>query len=413
MKRDPGDGNGRGDGERVAAGRERAMKLVRVAPPAAERLHPWVERMRGVRAVVWGDFVLDEYWRCLTRRVSREAPVLVLDWQSRSAQGGGAANAALNLASLGARVSVVGWIGADEAGAELRRLLERSGVDTAGLLEHARASTVVKIRIVAGSVHTALQQVVRVDRGAAFPLDARDRAALVRALESAGRDAQAVLLSDYGYDSVTPALAQDGVRSWRARGVTVALDARYRLASYRGVTLATPNESEAAAAAGIEAGDERDLARVAARLMRVVRPQHLIVTRGRDGLTLWERESGASLEAHGGEEAVDVTGAGDAVVATASLALAAGAPALDAAALANVAGSVAVSRRGAVAVSADELRGALGAGSARKPARVERGGGGERGERGAAPTASDPAARARRAKLRPRARRAPAGGGAA
>src|SRR5437870_999848 len=136
----------------------------------------------------------------------------------------------------------------------------------AGLLEHARASTVVKIRIVAGSVHTALQQVVRVDRGAAFPLDARDRAALVRALESAGRDAQAVILSDYGYDSVTPALAEDGVRSWRARGVTVALDARYRLASYRGVTLATPNESEAAAAAGIEAGDERDLARVAARL---------------------------------------------------------------------------------------------------------------------------------------------------
>ena len=81
MKRDPGDGNGRGDGERVAAGRERAIKLVRVAPPAAERLHPWVERMRGVRAVVWGDFVLDEYWRCLTRRVSREAPVLVLDWR--------------------------------------------------------------------------------------------------------------------------------------------------------------------------------------------------------------------------------------------------------------------------------------------------------------------------------------------
>jgi sugar/nucleoside kinase (ribokinase family) len=109
-------------------------------------------------------------------------------------------------------------------------------------------------------------------------------------------------------------------------------------APYRGVTLATPNESEAAAAAGLEAESERDLERIAARIVRAVRPQHLIVTRGRDGLTLWSGRAGASLAAHGGAEAVDVTGRGDAVVATATLALAAGAPALEAAALANVAG---------------------------------------------------------------------------
>jgi rfaE bifunctional protein kinase chain/domain len=336
------------------------MRLAQAEAPRAAQLLRWVDGMRGLHALVWGDFVLDEYWRCLTRRVSREAPVLVLDWQSRSVQGGGAANAALNLAALGARVSVVGWTGADAAGGELRQLLERSGVDTAGLLESPRASTVVKIRVVAGSVHTALQQVVRVDRGAAFPGDARARAALAKALARAARDARAVILSDYGYDSVTPALARGSVGPWRARGVTVALDARYRLASYRGVTLATPNESEAAAAAGLEAGSERDLEQIAARLMRAVRPQHLMITRGRDGLTLWGAEGGASLDAFGGEEAVDVTGAGDAVVATATLALAAGAPPLEAAALANVAGSVAVSKRGAVAVGSEDLRKALG-----------------------------------------------------
>jgi rfaE bifunctional protein kinase chain/domain len=345
------------------------MKLAKVDAPRAGQLLRWVDGMRGLRALVWGDFVLDEYWRCLTRRVSREAPVLVLDWQSRSVQGGGAANAALNLAALGATVSVVGWTGADEAGAELRRLLERSGVDTAGLLENAKVSTVVKIRVVAGSVHTALQQVVRVDRGAPFPGDARSRAALAKALAGASRDARAVILSDYGYDSVTPALAKGSVGPWRASGVTVALDARYRLAGYHGVTLATPNESEAAAAAGLEAGSERDLEAIAARLMRAVSPQHLMITRGRDGLTLWGREGGASLEAYGGEEAVDVTGAGDAVVATATLALAAGASPLEAAALANVAGSVAVSKRGAVAVSTDDLRKALGTGGGtRSPA---------------------------------------------
>jgi bifunctional ADP-heptose synthase (sugar kinase/adenylyltransferase) len=159
---------------------------------------------------------------------------------------------------------------------------------------------------------------------------------------------------------VTPALVRAAFGRRRSRRVIVGLDARYRLAEYRGVTLATPNESEAAHAAGREIRDERELAWAAARLRRTLRATHLIITRGRDGLTLWNRRA-VSLEAWGGEEAVDVTGAGDAVVATATLALAVGAPALEAAALANVAGSVAVSRRGAVAVSLRDLLAALGA----------------------------------------------------
>ncbi|HEY2955692.1 MAG TPA: PfkB family carbohydrate kinase [Candidatus Eisenbacteria bacterium] len=393
------------------------MKYARATPPEPGRLLSWVERMRGLTAVVWGDFVLDEYWRCLTRRVSREAPVLVLDWQSREAQGGGAANAALNLVALGARVRAVGWVGADAAGEELGHLLSAAGVDVAGLLLHPDAATVVKTRIVAGSVHTALQQVVRVDRGAAFPPGATGRAALSRALERAARGAQAVVLSDYGYDSVTPALAAPHVRAWQERRVPVALDARYRLAGYRGVTLATPNESEAAAAAGLEIASVRDLARVASRLLRVVGADHLLITRGRDGLTLWERDRGVSLEAFGGEEAVDVTGAGDAVVATATLALAAGAPALEAAALANVAGSVAVSRRGAVAVSAADLERALGRAARARRARAARSprGAGEGAAAGAADGAKDGgkvggkvgAGAGRRARAGSRARRGP------
>ena len=337
--------------------------LERVTPPSPATLARWVGRWDGMAAVVWGDFVLDEYWRCQSSRVSREAPVLVLEYQARELQPGGAANAALNLAALGAKVAAVGWIGSDPAGRELSELLARAGVEVAGLLEHPKHPTVVKTRIVAGSPHTARQQVVRVDRGAPFDLDPAARSRLRAALDRASKAARAVVLSDYGYDAVTPALARGPVRAWRDHGVTVGLDARYRLAEYREVTFATPNESEAAAAAGLEIVSEAALARAAGRLRRRIGAQHLIVTRGRDGLTLWEDGGGVSLEAWGAREAVDVTGAGDSVVATATLALAAGAPPLAAAALANVAGSVAVSRRGAVAVTSAELAGALQGGA--------------------------------------------------
>ena len=339
------------------------MKLS-VKRVGARRLKRWVERLAGTPVVVWGDFLLDEYWRCRSTRVSREAPVLVLDFRSRSAQGGGAANAALNLAALGARVAVVGWVGDDAAGREIRALLAAAGCDVEGLLVHAGAPTVVKTRIVAGDVHTSLQQVVRVDRGGVFPLAADRRRALAAALRRAARGARAVVLSDYGYDSVTPQMARSWTRAWRRRRVTVGLDARYRLASYRAVSVATPNEGEAAAAAGRDLATDAELARAAPALRRRIGAEHLIVTRGRDGLTLWTAAGGATLPAWGAEEAVDVTGAGDAVVAAVTLALAAGAPAIEAAGLANVAGSVAVSRRGAVAVTADELRAALESGDA-------------------------------------------------
>src|SRR5262245_52110862 len=106
----------------------------------------WIARLRDIPVVVWGDFLLDEYWQCRSSRVSREAPVLVLDYRSRSAQGGGAANAALNLAALGALVAVVGWVGDDDAGREIRAMLADAGCETRGLRVHPHAPTVVKTR---------------------------------------------------------------------------------------------------------------------------------------------------------------------------------------------------------------------------------------------------------------------------
>jgi rfaE bifunctional protein kinase chain/domain len=336
------------------------MRLERVAPPPPAALRRWLARFRGLPVVVWGDFICDEYWFCRSSRLSREAPVPVLEYESREYRAGGAGNAALNLAALGAQVVVVGWRGHDEAGERLADALRARRIDTTGLLPRAGEDTVVKTRIVAGAEHTARQQVVRVDRGArlASPRWSREVAGyLARATASA----RAIVLSDYGYDAVLPGLANRLIPRWRAGGRIVALDSRFRLAEFRRVTIATPNESEAAAAAGAEVRDEAALGAVAQRLRRRMRADHLVVTRGRDGLTLWGARRAVSLEAWGGAEAVDVTGAGDAVVAAATLGLAAGAPPLAAAALANVAGSVAVSRRGAVAVTGAEIARALAA----------------------------------------------------
>ena len=341
------------------------MKLERVAPPSPAALKRWLARFRGVKVVVWGDFLCDEYWFCRSSRLSREAPVPVLEYEAREHRPGGAGNAALNLAALGAIVSVVGWRGRDEAGDRLVDALCAHHIDTSGLMVRGGEATVVKTRIMAGAEHTARQQVLRVDRGAPFAPPAGRGQGLVEALAGATQGARAIVLSDYGYDTVLPAVANRLTPRWRARGLTVALDSRFRLAEFRGVSVATPNESEAAGAAGLAVRDEAALIAAAERLRRRTRTQHLVITRGRDGLTLWEARRALSLEAWGGAEAVDVTGAGDAVVATAALALAAGAPALAAAALANVAGSVAVSRRGAVAVRGAEVLRALGAAKAR------------------------------------------------
>ena len=341
------------------------MKLEHVAPPPTAALRRWLARFRGLKVVVWGDFICDEYWFCRSSRLSREAPVPVLEYESREHRAGGAGNAALNLAALGAHVAVVGWRGRDEAGERLVDALRARRIDTTGLAARVGEDTVVKTRIVAGAEHAARQQVVRVDRGARYADSGRWRRDAALALARATAAAQAIVLSDYGYDSVLPGLANRLVPHWRARGLTVALDSRFRLAEFRGVTIATPNESEAAGAAGMVVRDETTLGAAAQRLRRRTRADHLVITRGRDGLTLWGARRALNLEAWGGAEAVDVTGAGDAVVAAATLALAAGAPALAAAALANVAGSVAVSRRGAVAVTGAEITRALAAARAR------------------------------------------------
>jgi rfaE bifunctional protein kinase chain/domain len=329
-----------------------------------ERLLQLVDAFSRRIILVVGDLIADEFIYGEVARVSREAPVLILRYDAAQTIPGGAGNAACNVASLGGRVKVAGIVGADQEG---RRLLARfpRGVDRRGVVRSPSYRTPVKTRILAGGAHSAKQQVVRIDRESAWPLSADASHALAARVRPALQDCDAVLLSDYGSGLVTPALAASLVgtlaRRRRRRPIPVLLDSRYQLLAYRGLTTCTPNQSEVEQALGVQIGDDLAALERAGRLiLRRTGSSAVLVTRGGRGMALFEpKRHTVHLPIFGSDEVADVTGAGDTVIATFSVALAAGASFYEAARLANYAGGIVVMKRGTATVSAAELAAAI------------------------------------------------------
>ncbi|MGH9486644.1 MAG: bifunctional heptose 7-phosphate kinase/heptose 1-phosphate adenyltransferase [Terriglobales bacterium] len=316
-----------------------------------------IRRFRQLTLVVWGDMVADEFLDGEIVRVSREAPVLILKQRRRALAAGGGANAALNLAALGVRVRLVGVVGEDEAGERLRQIFIQAGIGIDGLRRLAGRPTPTKTRILAHHPHTAPQQVVRLDHEPSR-LAASEQARLARAAARALRGAHGLLLSDYGYGAVTPALAA------RLRSPLTSVDARFDIGAYRGMSAATPNEPELEAALNVDIATSSDpaaaLERAGRLLLRRLRCRHLLVTRGRDGLALLEPgRRTLHWPVFGPQQAVDVTGAGDTVIAVFTAALAAGADGPTATVLANCAGGLVVMKPGTATVSAAELTAAV------------------------------------------------------
>lgn len=320
-----------------------------------------VRRFRDARVVVIGDLIADEYVYGRVARVSREAPVLILEYDSTEVVPGGAGNAAANAAALGARVQLVSLVGRDEPGRRLQRALP-SRVDRRGLLRPAAFRTPVKTRILAGGIHSAKQQVVRIDRLSARPVTPAERQAITRAALKAVAGADAVLISDYGSGLVTPALAREVAAAARPRRLPVLVDSRYALTRYRRLTACAPNESEVEQALGVRIDDSpRVLERAGRQLLEQTRMNAVVITRGSRGMAVFEAGMPTvHIPIFGSDQVADVTGAGDTVMATLTLALAAGAGMADAARLANVAGGLVVMKRGTAVVTAAELRRALG-----------------------------------------------------
>jgi len=313
-------------------------------------------RFSKARVAVLGDLVADEFVYGETERISREAPVLIVRYESAELKAGCGANAIMNLCALGAKVQAVGLLGSDETGRRLRAILREAGTGDAGILS-VDGPTATKTRVLAGGKNTRRQQMLRIDRdGPGVPGPALLQK-LVRALAQAAAKADAILVSDYGLGLCSPALVE-AVRSLAAQGKTVCVDARYGLGKYRGVTVAKPNEVELEQAVGHPIGDDPAALEEAGReLLKSLRLQSLLVTRGRTGMALLRPgEATALVPVHGSADAVDVTGAGDTVMAANTVALAAGADPVQAMRIANVAGALKVQKPGTVAVSAAELR---------------------------------------------------------
>jgi rfaE bifunctional protein kinase chain/domain len=312
-------------------------------------------RFPGRRVALLGDLVVDEYVYGRTHRVSREAPVLVVRTVDREIRPGAGANAAANLAALGARVDVIGVVGRDALGASLRSLLRQRGIAVGGVLAAPGRSTSCKTRILAGDLHTTRQQMLRLDRESGVPVGGRIQGALRRRLATALRRVDGLLISDYGDGAVTAPLVAQAVRAAR-RGLPVCADSRHNVGDYRGIPWVTPNEPEAAQASGIEIENADDVRRAARRLLRLTRGRGVLITRGAKGVALVERGTRPRFfPAFGGVEVADVTGAGDTVAAVFLLSLASGATPTQAAVLANLGGGLVVAKRGTATISREEL----------------------------------------------------------
>jgi rfaE bifunctional protein kinase chain/domain len=317
-----------------------------------------IDALRGRKVAVIGDVVADEFVYGRIARVSREAPVLILEYDSTEVVAGAGGNAANNVAALGGVATLAAVIGDDDPA---QRLLEslHAGVDRRYVKRQRGRRTTIKTRILAGGIHSAKQQVVRIDR-VAQDMDGSTRDALEKTASAALRSADAVIVSDYGSGLISPRLARRlrAVLKEGKRPIPVLVDTRYRLLDYRGLTACTPNESEVEQALGVRINDDLQVLEGAGReILQRTGMGAVLITRGSRGMALFvPRSKTLHIPIVGSDEIADVTGAGDTVMATMALALAAGASFEAAAHLANHAGSVVVMKRGTATVGADELR---------------------------------------------------------
>jgi D-glycero-beta-D-manno-heptose-7-phosphate kinase len=341
--------------------RPRAQKAVSTSVDILA-LRECVEQFNTKTIVLLGDFVADEFQYGDISRVSREAPVLILKHRETRIVPGGGANAAHNLATLGARVLPVTAVGDDAAGDALIAHFRRQRVNVSGIFRVKGWTTPTKSRFLAGWAHTVGQQVLRVDYEPRSPLPDAIRKKIHQRLSANLRKAHALAVSDYGFGIATPELVQQASAK-RKSTLHVTLDARYRLHRYAkaGITAATPNEAELEAEHHTNIGqDIAELTRAGRETLSEMKLQSLLATRGRHGAALFEPgERVTQIPVHGSDQAVDVTGAGDTVLAAYTLALACGATPLEAAHIANIAGGLVVMKRGTATISREELLNAI------------------------------------------------------
>lgn len=317
-----------------------------------------LDRFSGLRILVVGDIIADEYLYGRTSRVSREAPVLILRKVARTFAPGGGANTANNLAALGAKVTYVGALGEDLPGQEMRTILTARGISLEGVITCPDLPTTTKTRVLAGGHQTSYQQVVRIDDETPLPPGSRYEEQLVQQVESLLPSHDGCIVSDYSLGVVSMRMVATVNRLRRKAGTVLTVDSREKLLSFQGVTAVTPNEAEVEhVMSGSIGDDEAALHRLGGALRSAISAEQVLVTRGNRGMCLFrEGLPPVAVPIYGPDQVADVTGAGDTVIATYTLALAAGADAVQAMVLANIAGGLSVMKVGTATVPLEELR---------------------------------------------------------
>jgi len=316
-----------------------------------------INKFPNTRVAIVGDLVADQFLNGKISRVSREAPVFILRHDETETRPGGAANAAANVAALGGTPLLVGIVGDDPNGLLLKRSLETAGVVIGAdrVIEASGVQTTTKVRVLAGQHYAARQQVIRIDYENREEVEIDVSRRIIEGAELACRAADAIVVSDYGYGVVTEDLLALTLHIANERGIPLIVDSRFRLGQFPGATSATPNQEEAEQILG------KDLDDAGCKTLRErLSVEALLITRGNKGMTLVEsgREP-MHIGAVGSTEPVDVTGAGDTVIAAYTLGLAAGMTFADAAAVANHAGGIVVMKKGTATAKIEELRNSI------------------------------------------------------
>jgi len=325
-----------------------------------KRFNEIIKRFSKTRVGVIGDMAADVYIYGKPYRLSREAPVIVIRHDYQKVVPGGAANTVNNLIQLGAQVYPMGILGNDDAGVEVLNYFSDLCPSTAGLLLSSATETITKTRIMAGDDHTSKQQVIRIDKEPRCQLSADEEQKLLAYLAGLAPQLDALIVSDYGYGFVTGKILAF-IREF-ARTRTVVADSRYHMRNFKGVTIVTPNQSEAEELAGIEIKDPKTLNAAGNKLLKSLGTKAVLITQGNEGMTLFERgRKPLHIPICGSDEITDVTGAGDTVASIIGLALGAGASFPEAAHLSNAGASVVVMKRGTATLTPDELNSAKAA----------------------------------------------------
>lgn len=323
------------------------------------RLKNILKKFPKQKVMVIGDIVADEYILGMTSRVSREAPVLILKYDSQTVLPGCGGNAVNNIHSLGGTVFPVGVVGDDDMGRKLIALLKEKGINTEGIVSDGWRLTPTKTRILAGGSNTTKQQVIRIDRENSTVVNKRVEEKLLKIFNGMSKMMDAILVSDYGLGTISENILNSINRLAKSGKKIITVDSRFDILKYSHITAATPNTEEVEFALNTTLNGN-NINRYGRKILSQIKSDGLLITRGKEGMTLFEKDGGITdIDIYGTDQVADVTGAGDTVISAFTLALAANASMKEAARLANYAGGIVVMKSGTATVNTKEIERAL------------------------------------------------------